>query len=99
MVRQKEVEPDYCSGLANERAFPARQRTALSLLAAAVGLLRIVSGLVVHGVQYPLGSAHAVVYQAVSAQVSAIRGLFLTTLQAAADCNAPGEPADAAWVS
>jgi DNA-directed RNA polymerase subunit F len=44
-------------------------------------------------------SAHAVQYQAVSAQAAVVRELLVTTLQAAADCYAATETANAAWVS
>jgi DNA-directed RNA polymerase subunit F len=44
-------------------------------------------------------SAHAVQYQAVSAQAAMVRELLVTTLQAAADCYAATETANAASVS
>ena len=44
-------------------------------------------------------SAHAVAYQAVSAQASSIRELFVAALQDAADCYTATEAANAAWVS
>jgi len=44
-------------------------------------------------------SAHAVQYQAVSAQAAVVRELLVTTLQAAADCYAATETANAASVS
>ena len=44
-------------------------------------------------------SAHAIQYQAVSAQAAAVRELLVTMLQAAADCYAATETANAASVS
>jgi hypothetical protein len=44
-------------------------------------------------------SAHAVQYQAVSAQAAVVRELLVTTLQADGDCYAATETANAASVS
>lgn len=44
-------------------------------------------------------SAHAVQYQAVSAQAAVVRELLVATLHAAADCYAATETANAASVS
>jgi putative membrane protein len=51
------VEPDYRFTLANERTFLAWQRTALGLLAAAVGVVQFMPELAVPGLRHVLGGA------------------------------------------
>lgn len=52
-----DVEPDYRFTLANERTFLAWQRTALGLLAAAVGVVQFLPEFAVPGVRHALGGA------------------------------------------
>jgi putative membrane protein len=51
------AEPDYRFTLANERTFLAWQRTALGLLAAAVGVVQFLPELAVPGLRHFLGGA------------------------------------------
>lgn len=51
------AEPDYRFTLANERTFLAWQRTALGLLAAAVGVVQFLPELTVPGLRHVLGGA------------------------------------------
>lgn len=51
------VEPDYRFTLANERTFLAWQRTALGLLAAAVGVVQFMPELAIPGLRHVLGGA------------------------------------------
>ncbi|MCV7102892.1 DUF202 domain-containing protein [Mycobacterium palustre] len=51
------AEPDYRFTLANERTFLAWQRTALGLLAAAVGVVQFMPEFAVPGVRHVLGGA------------------------------------------
>ncbi|WP_413468231.1 YidH family protein [Mycobacterium sp. RTGN4] len=51
------LEPDYRFTLANERTFLAWQRTALGLLAAAVGVVQFMPELAVPGLRHALGGA------------------------------------------
>lgn len=51
------AEPDYRFTLANERTFLAWQRTALGLLAAAVGVVQFMPELAIPGVRHVLGGA------------------------------------------
>lgn len=55
------AEPDYRFTLANERTFLAWQRTALGLLAAAVGVVQFLPELAIPGLRHILGGAIAVV--------------------------------------
>jgi putative membrane protein len=54
--RDGEHEPDYRFTLANERTFLAWQRTALGLLAAAVGIVQLVPELEIPGARHVLGA-------------------------------------------
>jgi putative membrane protein len=49
------IEPDYRFTLANERTFLAWQRTALGLLAAAVGVVQFMPELAIPGLRHALG--------------------------------------------
>jgi putative membrane protein len=51
------LEPDYRFTLANERTFLAWQRTALGLLAAAVGVVQFLPELAIPGLRHALGGA------------------------------------------
>lgn len=55
------AEPDYRFTLANERTFLAWQRTALGLLAAAVGVVQFLPELAIPGLRHILGGAIGVV--------------------------------------
>ncbi|MGE2718418.1 YidH family protein [Mycolicibacterium celeriflavum] len=50
------IEPDYRFTLANERTFLAWQRTALGLVAAAVGIVQFMPELAVPGLRHVLGA-------------------------------------------
>lgn len=52
---ERTVEPDYRFTLANERTFLAWQRTALALLAGAVGVVQFLPELGIPGVRHVLG--------------------------------------------
>lgn len=54
---QPVIEPDYRFTLANERTFLAWQRTALGLLAAAVGIVQLMPELTIPGLRHVLGAA------------------------------------------
>ncbi|WP_025737273.1 YidH family protein [Mycobacterium genavense] len=60
-------EPDYRFTLANERTFLAWQRTALGLLAAAVGVAQFLSKPALPGLRHLLGGAIGVVAMLTSA--------------------------------
>jgi putative membrane protein len=53
---QRVIEPDYRFTLANERTFLAWQRTALGLLAAAVGIVQFMPELAAPGFRHVLGA-------------------------------------------
>ena len=61
------LEPDYRFTLANERTFLAWQRTALALLAAAVGVVQFLPELGVPGLRHVLGGAIGVLAMLTSA--------------------------------
>jgi putative membrane protein len=61
------AEPDYRFTLANERTFLAWQRTALGLLAAAVGVVQFLPELAVPGLRHILGGAVGTVAMLTSA--------------------------------
>jgi putative membrane protein len=61
------AEPDYRFTLANERTFLAWQRTALGLLAAAVGVVQFLPELAVPGLRHILGGAVGAVAMLTSA--------------------------------
>lgn len=65
------VEPDYRFTLANERTFLAWQRTALGLLAAAVGVVQFLPEWAIPGLRHILGGAIGVV--AVLTSVAGLR--------------------------
>jgi putative membrane protein len=61
------AEPDYRFTLANERTFLAWQRTALGLLAAAVGVVQFLPELGIPGLRHILGGAIGVIAMLTSA--------------------------------
>ncbi|WP_423790839.1 YidH family protein [Mycobacterium ahvazicum] len=61
------AEPDYRFTLANERTFLAWQRTALGLLAAAVGVVQFLPELAVPGLRHILGGVLGTVAMLTSA--------------------------------
>lgn len=61
------LEPDYRFTLANERTFLAWQRTALALLAAAVGVVQFLPELAIPGLRHILGGVIGVLAMLTSA--------------------------------